>query len=344
MSIKSDRANRAMESYLDELFDDESESSPQSPEITESAEMVADSALEASDTSAEHCEPINTDQVKASTTDDSPKKDYPLGKPTSQLTTKQRHQIERVERLLDDYNQRSLKKADAELAASEATLSKPQDNLSLFPPVLDPVIEPPVELEEVADEVADQLVSKDEVAHEVAHEAEGPEPAVSTSSTIKEPATAVSNISHFKENAFQALIFNVAGMNLAVPLISLGGINRFDQEVTELFGKPDWFMGLTPGHNGNINVVDTCRWVMPEKYAEAKAKGLDYTFTILLGETQWGLCCSQVHNAITVEPDQVKWRTENSKRPWLAGMLIAERCVLLDVEVMIELLNSDYQR
>jgi len=319
VSIKSDRANRAMESYLDELFDDGSESSSQSPEITESAEIVTDSALEASDTSADDREPtttdpIITDQVKASTPDDSPKKDYPLGKDTLQLTTKQRHQIERVERLLDDYNQRSLIKADAELAATKATLSKPQENLSLLPPVLDPLIESPVELEEVADEVAN------------------------------EQATAVSNISHFKENAFQALIFNVAGMNLAVPLISLGGINRFDQEVTELFGKPDWFMGLTPGHKGNINVVDTCRWVMPEKYAEAKAKGLDYTFTILLGETQWGLCCSQVHNAITVEPDQVKWRTENSKRPWLAGMLIAERCVLLDVEVMIELLNSDYQR
>ena len=319
MSIKSDRANQAMESYLDELFDDGSESSSQSSEIAESVEIVADPTFEASDSSADDREPtttdpIITDQVKSSTPDDSPKKDYPLGKNTSQLTTKQRHQIERVERLLDDYNQRSLKKADAELEASEAILSKPQENLSLLPPVLDPLIESPVELEEVADEVA------------------------------HEQATAVSNISHFKENAFQALIFNVAGMNLAVPLISLGGINRFDQEVTELFGKPDWFMGLTPGHKGNINVVDTCRWVMPEKYAEAKAKGLDYTFTILLGETQWGLCCSQVHNAITVEPDQVKWRTENSKRPWLAGMLIAERCVLLDVEVMIELLNSDYQR
>jgi purine-binding chemotaxis protein CheW len=326
-----------MESYLDELFDDESESSPQSPEITESAEIVADPTIEASDTNVEHTEPINTDhittdQVKASTTDDSPKKDYPLGKTTSQLTTKQRHQIERVERLLDDYNQRSLKKADAELAASEATLSKPQDNLSLLPPVLDPIIEPSAEL--------DKVVSEDEVAHEV----EVPEPKASTSTAIKVQPTAVSKISQFKENAFQALIFNVAGMNLAVPLISLGGINRFDQEVTELFGKPGWFMGLTPGHNGNINVVDTCRWVMPERYAEAKAKGLDYTFTILLGETQWGLCCSQVHNAITVEPDQVKWRTENSKRPWLAGMLIPERCVLLDVEVMIELLNSDYQR
>lgn len=339
MSIKSDRANQAMESYLDELFDDGSESSSQSSEIAESVEIVADPTLEASDSSADDREPtttdpIITDQVKSSTPDDSPKKDYPLGKNTSQLTTKQRHQIERVERLLDDYNQRSLKKADAELEASEAILSKPQENLSLLPPVLDPLIESPVELEEVADEVA----------HEVDHEAEVPEPKASTSTVIKEQATAVSNISHFKENAFQALIFNVAGMNLAVPLISLGGINRFDQEVTELFGKPDWFIGLTPGHKGNINVVDTCRWVMPEKYAEAKAKGLDYSFTILLGETQWGLCCSQVHNAITVEPDQVKWRTENSKRPWLAGMLIAERCVLLDVEVMIELLNSDYQR
>ena len=92
MSIKSDRANQAMESYLDELFDDGSESSSQSPEIAESAEIVADPTLEASDSSADDREPVNTDpiitdQSKASTPDDSPKKDYPLGKDTLQLTT-----------------------------------------------------------------------------------------------------------------------------------------------------------------------------------------------------------------------------------------------------------------
>ncbi len=276
MSLKSDKANVAMESYLDDLF----ESTTPSQEKVQSA-------------------PLDT------------KKHYPLGTEQKQLSSEQRHQIERVERLLDDYNQRHQKETDV------------KDNISLLRPVLEP-----------------EIVIQEEHAEDVAEET-----AVETQEEVKPEAVISSTIrADFEGQQFQALMFSVAGMDIAVPLISLGGISRMDKEVTQLFGKPDWFMGLTPGINGNINVVDSCRWVMPERYGEAKTKGLNYSFIIMLGDSQWGLACSHVQNAISIEPDNIKWRSNDSKRPWLAGMLIEERCVLLDVDVMIELLNSDYQR
>lgn len=310
MTIKSDKANIAMESYLDELFHEEPEA-PQSKS-----------------TKAQTIEPQSNPAP-------SNKKQYSLGKESSDLTTDQRHQIERVERLLDDYNQRSQAKEASEAAPIPESITKPETNISLLRPVLEPLVEVeepvPEEETEVAEEVIDEAVIETDIEQ-------------STQVSSTESALAASKQAEFQQNAFQALIFNVAGMSLAVPLISLGGINRLDKEVTQLFGKPDWFMGLTPGIEGNINVVDSCRWVMPEKYGEAKTKGLNYSFIILLGESNWGLACSHVQNAITVEPDNVKWRSNDTKRPWLSGMLIEERCVLLDVDVMIELLNSDYQR
>ena len=279
MSLKSDKANLAMENYLDDLFQPDS------------------------DAETEH-EP---ELPKAPKAPKSEKKQYQLGTENKSVSSEQRHQIERVERLLDDYNQRQNLKADV------------TEKISL----LRPVLEPEIDVEEEQDSEP-ELTSQVEEA-----------PTLSIQSNCR--AT-------FEGKEFQALMFNVAGMDIAVPLISLGGINRMDKEVTQLFGKPDWFLGLTPGINGNINVVDSCRWVMPERYGEAKSKGLNYSFIIMLGDTQWGLACSHVQNAITIDPENIKWRSQDSKRPWLAGMLIEERCVLLDVDVMIELLDSDYQR
>ena len=69
----------------------------------------------------------------------------------------------------------------------------------------------------------------------------------------------------YGESEFQALFFEVAGLTLAVPLKSLGGIHQLG-EVTQLFGKPKWFKGVMLNREEKLNVVDTARWVMPEKY------------------------------------------------------------------------------
>ena len=283
MSLKSDKANLAMENYLDDLFNPDSEP-PSAP-----------------------AKPVKSNKGQ--------KKQFQLGTENTSVSAEQRHQIERVERLLDDYNQR------------QSTTTDVSDKISLLRPVLEPEITVEEEHDTEYETEADEVVNETPVTQE--------DPPLVIQSNCR--AT-------FEGKEFQALMFNVAGMDIAVPLISLGGINRMDKEVTQLFGKPDWFLGLTPGINGNINVVDSCRWVMPERYGEAKSKGLNYSFIIMLGDTQWGLACSHVQNAVTIDPDNIKWRSQDSKRPWLAGMLIEERCVLLDVDVMIELLDSDYQR
>ena len=49
------------------------------------------------------------------------------------------------------------------------------------------------------------------------------------------------------EEPFECLLFDVAGLTLAVPLGCLGTIYPLhDQELTPLFGQPDWFLGILP--------------------------------------------------------------------------------------------------
>ncbi|WP_065978758.1 chemotaxis protein CheW [Pseudoalteromonas lipolytica] len=141
------------------------------------------------------------------------------------------------------------------------------------------------------------------------------------------------------DGEFQALFFEVAGLTLAVPLKALGGIHQL-AEVNQLFGKPKWFKGVMLNRDEKLNVVDTARWVMPEKYNEKLEQSLDYQYLITLGDSQWGLLAEKLVNNITLRKEDVKWRAKSGKRPWLTGVIKEKMCALIDVENLYQLLEQ----
>ncbi|URQ91382.1 chemotaxis protein CheW [Pseudoalteromonas sp. SCSIO 43101] len=141
------------------------------------------------------------------------------------------------------------------------------------------------------------------------------------------------------DGEFQALFFEVAGLTLAVPLKALGGIHQLG-EVNQLFGKPKWFKGVMLNREEKLNVVDTARWVMPEKYDEKLEQSLNYQYLITLGDSQWGLLAEKLVNNITLRKEDVKWRAKSGKRPWLAGVIKEKMCALIDVENLNKLLEQ----
>jgi purine-binding chemotaxis protein CheW len=143
----------------------------------------------------------------------------------------------------------------------------------------------------------------------------------------------------YREGAFQAMFFDVAGLLIAVPLIELGGIHNVDK-TTSLMGKPPWFKGVMLHRDEKVNVVDTALWVMPEKCDDALINSLNYQYVIMLSDSQWGLMAEHLVDTVTLEQDQVKWLDKPSKRPWLAGLVKERMCALLDVEALIKLLDD----
>ncbi|XEI31858.1 chemotaxis protein CheW [Aeromonas veronii] len=132
------------------------------------------------------------------------------------------------------------------------------------------------------------------------------------------------NIDTGKE--FQALFFDVAGVTFAVPLTELGGIYQLG-EITSLFGQPRWYKGIMTSREQKMNVVDTAQWVMPGQHLEMD----DYKYLIMLGESPWGLACHHLKGTELLHREQVKWRHQEGKRPWLAGMVKEKMCALLHV-------------
>lgn len=138
---------------------------------------------------------------------------------------------------------------------------------------------------------------------------------------------------------FQALFFEVSGLKLAVPLTELGGIHKLEK-IGPLFGKPDWFKGVMLHREEKLSVVDTAKWVMPEKYDEKLAESLNYQYLIMLDESGWGLACESLVNTETLQPEDVKWREALGKRPWLAGMVKEKMCALINVSQLVAMLNQ----
>lgn len=142
---------------------------------------------------------------------------------------------------------------------------------------------------------------------------------------------------------FECLLFDVAGLTLAVPLVCLGSIYPLaNAELTPLFGQPDWFLGILPSQAGNLKVLDTARWVMPERYRDDFRDGLQYVISV--EGYEWGLAVHQVSRSIRLLPDEIKWRSQRSQRPWLAGTVIEHMCALLDVSALAELIASGATR
>ncbi|AMQ90603.1 chemotaxis protein CheW [Marinobacter sp. LQ44] len=140
----------------------------------------------------------------------------------------------------------------------------------------------------------------------------------------------------WSQGPFECLIFTVAGLQLAVPLVLLGAIHRIEEEIRPIPGSPRWYMGIRPDRDHNLRVVDTAEWIMAGR-VPAGARD-NYRFVIRLDDSDWGLACDDVAQSFTLKPDEVRWRTARSKRPWLAGTVIDHMCALIDVRTMAHLL------
>lgn len=140
----------------------------------------------------------------------------------------------------------------------------------------------------------------------------------------------------WSERPFECLVFTVAGLQLAVPLVMLGAIHRVEEEIRPIPGSPRWYMGILPDSRQNLRVVDTAEWIMAGR-VPANARE-NYRFVIRLDNSDWGLACDDVAQSFTLNSDDVRWRTARSKRPWLAGTVIEQMCALIDVRTMANML------
>ncbi|GIU36233.1 chemotaxis protein CheW [Shewanella schlegeliana] len=202
------------------------------------------------------------------------------------------------------------------------TESEEKSSTALLQLVIEPVTN------DSAEEVKESLSATPDVINP-------PKTAALTATQISSTQTLLDKL----DEEFQVLFFNVAGLTLAVPLVSLGGIVNLEK-VTSLIGRPDWYLGVQQYRDAQLNVVDTCAWVMPEKYDAALAQKVSYQYVVVLEDSHWGLGCESLINTINIKKSEVNWRSQAGKRPWLAGVVKEQMCGILNVEALVQMLGA----
>lgn len=163
---------------------------------------------------------------------------------------------------------------------------------------------------------------------------------------LKEELEAESLIPEWANEPFQILLFEVAGLKLAVPLIELCGVIEWNDSVTEMPGHADFYLGILQHLDYKIAVIDTAKMVLPlnkqsSLIGENPRDRVNHI--VLIDDYQWGLACDKIGEVITLKPEEVRWRTSNTTRSWLAGTVIDHMCALLNSEGFSTMLRRGQQ-
>jgi len=166
---------------------------------------------------------------------------------------------------------------------------------------------------------------------------------IKTEVEVEQQTESNSIVPDWANEPFQILLFEVAGLKLAVPLIELSSVIESNDSVTEMPGSADFYMGILQHLNYRVAVIDTAKMVLPaNKQAElindnARER---VKHIVLIDDYSWGLACDKIGEVITLQPEEVRWRSAKTSRRWLAGTVIEHMCALLNSEAFSEMLTN----
>jgi purine-binding chemotaxis protein CheW len=148
-------------------------------------------------------------------------------------------------------------------------------------------------------------------------------------------------IPEWAEEPFQCLLFSLRGMTLAVPLLSLDSIMKWEEEVAPLPGQPDWHMGVILHRDQQVVVVDTAQLLVPDKLGKAGEEREKGSHILVIGGGSRGLACDSLAKPVTLTKDDVRWSAPGGNRPWVAGTIVEKLCILLNVECLLEMIGHE---
>lgn len=131
---------------------------------------------------------------------------------------------------------------------------------------------------------------------------------------------------------FNCIQLMVDGIPLAFPDHALCSVQDFVQPLRPVKNQPDWVLGLLMQGDGFIAVIDSARLFY--KDSDGPKTEIDYTKIVVFGDGRWGLACDSVGDRFPVTSHEVRWRKDNSRRKWLAGMM--RHCALVDPDQLFD--------
>lgn len=150
-----------------------------------------------------------------------------------------------------------------------------------------------------------------------------------TSTALVPYAAPEPNVPSWAQCEFQALLFEVGGLTLAIRLVELNGIDAWDDSITPMPGHAPWFLGVLTRRGRYVKVIDPYHMVVPKHRRDA-ARAARPSRIVLIGGGDWGLACDKIARVVRLGAENVRWRRVRNQRPWLLGMVKEHVCALVD--------------
>ncbi len=165
--------------------------------------------------------------------------------------------------------------------------------------------------------------------------------AVSGSEAVDPVAPSPPPVPFRSPTRFEARLFEVAGLALAIPLAQLRAVADGCNDPVPLPASHALIAGRSDYEGGQINVIDTARLILPPQRTAGLAAQLSRRcrHLLVLAHSPWALACERVGETVTLEPADVNWRGAAGKRPWLAGTVRERLCALIDVDGLARMLT-----
>lgn len=125
--------------------------------------------------------------------------------------------------------------------------------------------------------------------------------------------------------SIKCFVFTVAGLKLVLPLARVTEVVDFSECRSAAAGS--LLLGELVQNGHTVPVLDSARIMLPDRNVTSS-----YQWLVIIDHGSYALACDSVEPNMDVAHDAVRWRTHFTKRRWLAGTLLQQRCALLDAD------------
>ena len=141
---------------------------------------------------------------------------------------------------------------------------------------------------------------------------------------------------------FEAVVFEVDGLRLAVASREVAGVTELPREIDPPHIDHPWVLGSMDCAGSMIDVLDTAEIMIPPEHrvSSSLARRQAMRQVIWLTGGQWGLACGADVKTVTLEAQNIQWRTARTRRQWLAGTALEYSCGVLDVTGLVKLVRQ----
>lgn len=163
-------------------------------------------------------------------------------------------------------------------------------------------------------------------------------------------ARRVDNRPRWGRQDFSCISFKVSGLKLAVPVEFIEGMHPLDllparadnhSNVADVNcddqGVASLLLGQMLLHRPDeqptpVDVIDTARIVMPERYDSGMQES--YRYVLGIKNANWCIAVDAIGGELALSSSKVRWRSEHTRREWLAGTVVDKMCALIDIDVL----------